>query len=60
MSLPAGGEHQNLSLYKYHSNPLTMAAKSAACREAPPIRPPSKSVCAKISAAFAGFTLPHR
>ena len=34
---------------------LTIAAKSAALREAPPIRPPSTSGCATRSAAFAAF-----
>ena len=37
---------------------FTIAAKSAGLREAPPIRPPSISGCARSSAAFFAFMLP--
>ena len=37
---------------------LTIATKSSATREAPPISPPSTSGFPKISSALPGFTLP--
>ena len=42
----------------YFENPLPMARKSSALRAAPPIRPPSTSSLAKISAAFEGLHEP--
>ena len=36
----------------------TMAMKSAATSDAPPINPPSTSGIANNAAAFSGFTLP--
>ncbi|GIR18472.1 MAG: hypothetical protein CM15mP32_6590 [Flavobacteriaceae bacterium] len=50
------GKHQNLSLYKYHSNPLTMAA-SLLLREAPQLDPIYIGL-SKISAAFRWFYTP--
>ena len=42
----------------YFANPLPMARKSSAFSAAPPIRPPSTSSLAKISAAFDGLHEP--
>lgn len=42
----------------YFAKPLPMPRKSSALRAAPPIRPPSTSSLAKISAAFEGLHEP--
>ena len=50
--------HEIASDTDYLVNPLPMARKSSAFRAAPPIRPPSTSSLAKISAAFEGLHEP--